>query len=707
MSEVAQRPGCVRPTMSESLARSRPPTAEGRGVHGPGGARRRVDACRRFAFGRVTKEDDAPDRAAGTGRDTGRDNVRDDSPKSVAAGTRVATDRQRPAAHLTHQPRHASRSGRRAAVAALLVFAVLGTALPAAAQVAGICSRTQQVRVAILAKISGVTDCALVTNAHLAAITAPLYLRNQNITALQSGDFAGLTALTSLTLNQNAMTALPAGVFDDLTALMWLSLTNTGQTALRDGVFDNLTALRTLVLKDNGLTALPAGVFDNLTALRVLDLDANGLTALPAGVFDNLTALRTLLLHDNGLTALRDGVFDNLTALTSLDLDHNGLTALPAGVFDNLTALRFLLDLGDNGLTALRDGVFDNLTALTGLYLENNGLTALPAGVFNDLTALRELVLRGNPGAPFAPTAVAVAAPPTVASAGGTVTLAGSAPLSGNPWGANVTYAWALTDPMSGVAVTFDDDNAATSTVTIPALTAGTVLTFTLTVTGRGNDSAITYIKTATTTATTTFPTVRIWSQSIPEGIGTATLRVTLNQPAGNRISVPWSTLDGDATSPGDYAGGEGTLTFATGATEATISIPIVDDDDLEGVESFLVSLGGGEGYRLDGDHGSSAVVDILDNDGVGLVPSRATVNGTTLVLTFNEILDSASTPYPFHFTVTVDDTRVHVDQVSVSESMVTLTLATAVQAGQTVTLGYSGDPPIKGRGWERGPVVL
>ena len=48
----------------------------------------------------------------------------------------------------------------------------------------------------------------------------------------------------------------------------------------------------------------------------------------------------------------------------------------------------------------------------------------------------------------------------------------------------------------------------------------------------------------------------------------------------------------------------------------------------------------------------------VLDNDDVGLVPNRATVNGTTLVLTYNEILDSASTPYPFHFYVTVDDSR-------------------------------------------------
>ena len=94
-----------------------------------------------------------------------------------------------------------------------------------AASTNGICSRTQQVRVAILGRISGVTDCALVTNEHLAAITGSLFLRNEQISTLQSGDFAGLTAVTDLNLNQNSLSVLPAGVFDALTALreLWLA----------------------------------------------------------------------------------------------------------------------------------------------------------------------------------------------------------------------------------------------------------------------------------------------------------------------------------------------------------------------------------------------------------------------------------------------------------------------------------------------------
>ena len=63
---------------------------------------------------------------------------------------------------------------------------------------AGICGRTEQVRTAILARISGVTHCALVTDTHLAAITGNLSLNSKGITALAAGDFDGLTALTEL-----------------------------------------------------------------------------------------------------------------------------------------------------------------------------------------------------------------------------------------------------------------------------------------------------------------------------------------------------------------------------------------------------------------------------------------------------------------------------------------------------------------------------
>ena len=187
--------------------------------------------------------------------------------------------------------------------------------------------------------------------------------------------------------------------------------------------------------------------------------------------------------------------------------------------------------------------------------------------------------------------------------------------------------------------------------------------------------------------ATVIITTVTLRTQSIPEGIGTAAVLVTLNQPAGDPLSVPWYTLNGDAVSPGDYTAGAGQLIIPSGATSATISITIIDDADAEATETVLVLLSPGEGYVLGG---SGATLSILDDDGAGPAPIRATVNGTTVVLTYNKPLDGASTPSSTAFHLRVADNRASVDEVSVNGSEVTLTLAAPVPAGQTVSLDYT-----------------
>ena len=187
--------------------------------------------------------------------------------------------------------------------------------------------------------------------------------------------------------------------------------------------------------------------------------------------------------------------------------------------------------------------------------------------------------------------------------------------------------------------------------------------------------------------ATVIITTVTLRTQSIPEGIGTAAVLVTLNQPAGDPLSVPWYTLNGDAVSPGDYTAGAGQLIIPSGATSATISITIIDDADAEATETVLVLLSPGEGYVLGG---SGATLSILDDDGDGPAPIGATVNGTTVVLTYNKPLDGASTPSSTAFHLRVADNRASVGEVSVNGSEVTLTLAAPVQAGQTVSLDYT-----------------
>ena len=212
----------------------------------------------------------------------------------------------------------------------------------------GICGRTQQVRDGILDEVPGVTDCNEVTVANLAAITGTLDLEDVGITSLQSGDFAGLTALGRLYLPDNAFSSLPLGVFSGLTGLTRLYLNdNDDLTSLPDGVFAGLTALKNIRLYGTGLTSLPDDAFDGLTALESLRLHNNQLTSLPDEVFDGLMALETLHLSGNDLSSLPDEVLKDLTALTSLTLNDNDLDALPDGAFTGLTALN-TLSLGNN-----------------------------------------------------------------------------------------------------------------------------------------------------------------------------------------------------------------------------------------------------------------------------------------------------------------------------------------------------------------------
>ena len=306
--------------------------------------------------------------------------------------------------------------------------------------------------------------CANVTDAHLALLEDPIPLANEGISALAFGDFAGLSGIKEVGLGGNNLTTLPGGVFLGLTALEKLSLGS------------------------NDLTSLDILTFHELTALKELQLHSNtDLTTLPQGVFNGLTSLEKLSLYDTGLTTLSAEVFDELTALKTLQMGYTDLTTLPAGLFDSLTALERLY-IDSSGLTTLPDGVFDDLAALTTLSMSANNLATLPDGVFEQLTALTSLNLLDNPGAPFRPTADALPDDAIIPTAGSTVTLDGSG--SGGPWSTNVTYLWALTIPDTGVTVTFDDDTSATTDLTIPALTEGTELTFTLTVTPRGGSLA-------------------------------------------------------------------------------------------------------------------------------------------------------------------------------------------------------------------------
>ena len=165
--------------------------------------------------------------------------------------------------------------------------------------IVNICDRTPQVRDAILAKLTDVSDCAAVTDADLGGITGELILSIREILVLKSGDFEGLANLDDLQLTDSGLETLPEDVFDGL----------TGLTSL-------------YIIRNNALETLPQGTFDGLTSLRALHLAENSLSELPEAVFGGLVSLESLQLGGN------EGAPFTLTA----ELEPQGDSELVVGV---------------------------------------------------------------------------------------------------------------------------------------------------------------------------------------------------------------------------------------------------------------------------------------------------------------------------------------------------------------------------------------
>ena len=163
---------------------------------------------------------------------------------------------------------------------ALTPVSLSGVALaqPADAEptIVNICDRTPQVRDAILAKLTDVSDCAAVTDADLGGITGELVLSIREILVLKSGDFEGLANLDDLQLTDSGLETLPEDVFDGLTGLTSLYIVrNNALETLPQGIFDGLTSLRALHLAENSLSDLPEAVFGGLVSLESLQLGGN------------------------------------------------------------------------------------------------------------------------------------------------------------------------------------------------------------------------------------------------------------------------------------------------------------------------------------------------------------------------------------------------------------------------------------------------
>ena len=75
--------------------------------------------------------------------------------------------------------------------------------------------------------------------------------------------------------------------------------------------------------------------------------------------------------------------------------------------------------------------------------------------------------------------------------------------------------------------------------------------------------------------------------------------RVTLNRAAGSETTVAYATAEATATAGEDYTSASGTLTFAAGDTEHTVTVTVLDDSRNEGAETLTLRLSAPSGAVL------------------------------------------------------------------------------------------------------------
>ena len=127
-------------------------------------------------------------------------------------------------------------------------------------------------------------------------------------------------------------------------------------------------------------------------------------------------------------------------------------------------------------------------------------------------------------------------------------------------------------------------------------------------------------------------PTLTVLDTAVNEDDGSVGFLVTLNPAASGTVTVDYTTVDGTAVAPADYAATSGTLTFAPGETrKSTPLVPIVDDPEEDSGETFRLVLSRPTGSdRNNGDAvlgDAEAVATILNSE-----QEAAALTGFTLV---------------------------------------------------------------------------
>jgi subtilisin-like proprotein convertase family protein len=103
------------------------------------------------------------------------------------------------------------------------------------------------------------------------------------------------------------------------------------------------------------------------------------------------------------------------------------------------------------------------------------------------------------------------------------------------------------------------------------------------------------------------------------ESAGSMDFTVSMNGLSATDVTVHYTTISGTASAGSDFLATTGVLTIPAGSVSGVISVPIVNDSDVEGCETFELVLSNVTGALLEDNQATlSATGSIEDDDGAG-----------------------------------------------------------------------------------------
>lgn len=132
------------------------------------------------------------------------------------------------------------------------------------------------------------------------------------------------------------------------------------------------------------------------------------------------------------------------------------------------------------------------------------------------------------------------------------------------------------------------------------------------------------------TVTQTPLPVLTINNATLNEGnSGTTpfTFTISLSAALGQPVTVNYTTVNGTATAGEDYAAASGTITFAPGEVNKTLTILVNGDTLVEGNETFTVNLSGATNAVISIGQGSGTILNDDSGGSVQFSLSNYTVN--------------------------------------------------------------------------------